>query len=413
MPSFYGIAPDDSGAYTLVSLHLKKSGPGRVRIRRWSIHNKFQTFLLLHRVAVCGLPVSWRPASEASDTPGLTPIDDDGRFKPYGDPAIADMHAAALRNNCSAMIGSDAFLCTLPLYFADASIPSFISVFIRKDYCEFGVIRDKKLIAVFKMAPGLDTAVEGHLGRLRRYWVAAVPLEPFPERVYVLGGQGNLCLDGFSAQALTIKIRERTLAAEDELRALGLALVGLSGSAPSFPCAKVEKGVRAVRTAAILGGAALIVAAALCVLSGSVMRGVGEWKLKKNTAQYSRLFAGNREMQTLQRGNDSLARAVIGMQKKSARQTQWGRFLEALGASRPVNLYFDKLGSENVKESTSQVRVALSGTAKNETLVTDLMARLKKSPPVVGVSLSYLEKNEKNKSLCDFRIICVVMISTM
>jgi len=412
MPTFHGIVPDDTGRYTLASLHKNKSGGGKCRFSQWSFHDKIPR-PLLHRGVRCGLPVSWLRSPSGLVDKVLAAQDAAGRLLPAAETAVADLHKAALEYNLLAIVPDDSFLCTLPLYCAGASAPSFLSVFVTEAYCEIGVTVAMKLVAVFKMAPGSDEAVEAHLGRIRRYWNTVSPDEPFPNRVYLFNARTDLQCEGFIVVPLHVRIGNRNIGREAQLRALGCALAGVAGDVPLFPCPKTPSWVRRLRASLIVGTAAAVAIALLSLLVPLCMSGIAQRRLNAYESQYQNLMVNNTEIRTIQRRNDSLARSILRAQKKSSRQTHWGRFLDALGASRPPGLYFDKLGSEPVKGSAIQVRIAISGSAKSETLVTDFMARLQKNAAVSNLSLSLVEKNEKMKSICNFRILCVINITDM
>lgn len=411
MQTLHGIAPTDDGRYVMVSLRKKKSGVVHYSVRRWGLHDKIRTALLLHRGVYCGMPSFWQPAgAPAQEEKLLGAAGVNHRFRPSAGRLQARMHEETFADNLLALVPDDAFLCSIPLFYGDLSLHSFFTAYRANDFWVIGVIINKELRAVFKMAPGTVDALEAHLGRIKRSWKNAAPNEPLPEHVYVLNLDATPRCDEFFMHPLRVSAGKKVFA-EEELRALGCALAGNAGGVGFFPGAPSDGVVRIVRTAALAGGAVVLMLAALATLLPAALSGNVQLKVRSSEARYRTIITNNLELKTLCDRNDSLARTILQLQKKSSRQTQWGRFLDALGESRPVDLYFDKLGSEPAAGSASKVRIAISGSAKSETLVTDFMTRLQKSGTVSNVSLSFLEKNEKNATICNFRIICLMNIT--
>ena len=201
-----------------------------------------------------------------------------------------------------------------------------------------------------------------------------------------------------------------TLNADEEIRALGCALSGQTGNIPAFQISSIDYLSRVLRSAIIIGSAAIILISALFTLTPAILFKITETRLHYLEAKYRSGIMENREIRDLAGRNDSLAKDILSLQAKFSKQTRWSGFLETIGKNRPNGLFLEKLCSEPVASSSSKIRIAISGSAENETLVTDFIARLQKDELVSGVSLSFLEKNEKNKKICNFRIICLINI---
>ena len=355
MKTLHGIVSNESGRYTMASVRRMKRGADRISFSQWAIHNKLRALLLLHRGALCGLGALWRRSSEPAESGSLAAYGDNAPLKPIANAAFAHAHETALGKNLSALIPDDAFLCTLPPRFADPSTLSFVSVYLYDDRCEIGIIREKKLSAVFTMTPGSLEALESHLGRIQRYWNLHFPRDSFPTRLYLFNAPAGRLVEGFSVMPLSVKAGKTAYTGQAHLRALGCALAGGSGDVPTFPCKTVEPAMRMFGAAALLATAAVLVLTAFSILVPAMVTEVFQLKLKTYEARYGHIIGKDPEIQTVQRGSDSLARLISGARTKNAGRTQWARFLEAMGADRPVGLYFDKLGSEPVKGAPGAV----------------------------------------------------------
>ena len=411
MQSLHGIASSVDGRYVMVSLRKRKSGRYHCVVRKWPHHSKLHALLLLSRQVYCGAAASWQPTTAIPPGHGLAAGSPESPLRPVVDPVEAAMHTEALGDNLAQLLPDDAFLCSVSLYLGDPSVHSFLSVYAAAGYYMIGVIVKKELSAVFTTAPATPDALESHLGRIKRYWKHARPHEPFPTQIYVFGNDGMFKSEEFSVHPLPVVLGNKTLIAEEELRALGCALAADTGGIAPFAVAQSDAVVRMVRSVGYCGAAAVVAAAVLLTLVPVAITAFTEWKVRSSEANYRAVIINNPEIKNINAKNDSLAKGILKLRTKSARQTQWARFLQALGESRPDGLFFDKLGSEPLAGSPFKVRIALSGIAKSETLVTDLIARLQKNGPVSNVSLSFLEKNEKNPTLCNFRIICIMTIT--
>jgi Tfp pilus assembly protein PilN len=398
--------PTADGNHVMVSLRRKKSGAFYYSARKRNFYHKLRRLLLLHRRVFCGISSFWQSAGAFVGNEKLVGEIKHG-FQPSADCAQVEMQQEAMADNLEALIPDDAFLCSIPLYFGDPLLNSFLSTYRAASYWMICIIINRELSVVFKMAPGTD-ALESHLSRVLRYWKTNGLNVHLPQDVYLLNQEVACQCQGFTTRTLSVKVGKRVVIEEEELRALGCALVGHTGGVGPFPGPAADTTMRMVRAVATLGSAAIVIMATLFTLIPVVLSGNIQWKLRSLEARYRTILTNNQEIKGLCMRNDSLVTTISALQKKSAKQTQWGRFLDALGENRPNGLYFDKLGSEPAANSSSKVRIAISGCAKSETLVTDLMTRLQKSGPVSNVSLSFLEKNEKNATICNFRILCIM-----
>jgi Tfp pilus assembly protein PilN len=410
MPLLSGIVATEDGRFVMASLRKKKSGAYHCSINRWSMRNKIRTIFLFNRSVCCGVPSFWQPATSIIPGNRISAGADGDFFRPIANTIDADLQKNALSNNISALVPDNTFLCEVPLLFADRPQSSFISVYFAKNGVSIGVVIDKKLVVVFNMAAEKITLLESHLGRIKRYWAKVYPTGAFPEHVYIINSKDKFEFQDFSIHHIAIKFGDMTLNADEEIRALGCALSGQTGNIPAFQISSIDYLSRVLRSAIIIGSAAIILISALFTLTPAILFKITETRLHYLEAKYRSGIMENREIRDLAGRNDSLAKDILSLQAKFSKQTRWSGFLETIGKNRPNGLFLEKLGSEPVASSSSKIRIAISGSAENETLVTDFIARLQKDELVSGVSLSFLEKNEKNKKICNFRIICLINI---
>jgi hypothetical protein len=137
---------------------------------------------------------------------------------------------------------------------------------------------------------------------------------------------------------------------------------------------------------------------------------ITEIKINGYESQFRSTISNDREIKALLAENATIAKGIIKLREKSSAQTNWAPFLHLLGMQRPDGLYFEMLGSEPVK-GPSGVRIALSGWARSEKLVADFISHVQKNDRISNISLSSMEKNDKNPNLCNFKILCVLKIA--
>jgi hypothetical protein len=412
MQTFYGIAPSSSGHYTMASLRIENNAIVNCSIKHWNCDDKIKTALLLHRGVVCGLPSTWKSIKSYTSQDTRTAEGTDKTFLPYVARADYDFHQATLQNNCIAMVPDDVFLSTVPLFTADPSIHSFISVYPQKTHFEIGITIDRELIAVFKMSPGSPNALEGHLRRIQLYFSCAHPPLAFPDHVYLIGGAG-LSSDMFSFHPLSVTIAGKKFENDDEIRALGVALNQGVGTVPRFSGPGARSDLRYVRTGLYAASMALVTTAVLFAGAAVVANKRATLKINAYESRYQTTISNNGNVRNLLNENDSLARAILRFSNKNAAKTEWGAFLAQLGSQRPDGLYCELLGSEPIKGSPGSMRIAVSGWARSEKLAADFIARLQKNNRISNITLSSMEKNAKKPDICDFKILCILKIADL
>jgi hypothetical protein len=258
--------------------------------------------------------------------------------------------------------------------------------------------------------PGL---LESHIGRIRRWLARACPHVVFPEHVFLLGHESTVSMDHFICRTLVVKIGKKTLRQEDEMKALGCALFQRSAGVPVFsgPEAGGAVRLRLLRGALWISSVAIFIATALAAAPPLVANYFLEKDLRACEAQKRAVVFDNPAIRALVDHNDSLGASIVRLTAKAGSPTQWGRFFHTVAALRPDGLYFEKFGSEIAGSKTAAVRIAISGSAQNETLVTEVIARLQKSGLVADIALSSMEKNKTRPTLCDFKFICTLKLT--
>jgi hypothetical protein len=411
----FGIVPNENGRYVMVS-HWGEPKHSRITIRRWNIGDKLQSLRLLHRGVYCGIPSFWKSAASHTTKDILSADSPDSALTPWADAVTASVHTEGLSDNLVALIPEDTYLCTVPLLYGDASLRSFISVHAiaadhdRTAYFKIGIIISATLIAVYGVAPGSEKSLESHFARIQRYFTRAFPHIAFPRHAYTFNGDLPSSFDHFIFHSLKVTIGHRTVHEADELKALGCALAQRVGGAPIFSGSSNGGAIRRLRAAAWIASAAIILITALGVCAPACINFFLEKKIATLELQRRSVIMSDPRIKAAITRNQTLGASIIRLSAKAGDQTQWGRFLQSLGALRPEGLYIEKLGSEAAGASPGAVRIAIAGAAQNETMVTDLISQLQKTGFVSNLSLTSMEKNKTKPTICDFKIICTLKI---
>ncbi len=401
----------------MASLRMGKPHRPAIRIRQWPVGDRLTPLRLLHRGVYCGVRAFWKTEIPAADGDIITASGDREGFASWTDRLTSSEQSEALSDNLLGLVPEDSYLCTVPLYCGDPSLHSFISVHMvpaagdRQAYFKIGVIQNKTLRVVFTLAPGTADALESHLERIRRFIARNRRQIDFPEQVYLFGAAGSLSLQRFVCHPLSVSIGKRIIESGDELKALGCALVRSSGNVPLFSGPPRAGARRYIRSTLWIAAGALLLATALGTLAPVFMNMSLSRELQSSNTRYRAQIMNDTDIQTALKRNDSLAASIERINGKSGRKTYWGRFLQALGEERPGGLFYEKLGSEPASAASNAVRIAISGMAQSETMVTDLIARLQKTGFISNVTLTFMEKNKTKPTICDFKIICTLTIT--
>jgi Tfp pilus assembly protein PilN len=399
----HGISSADDGSFLLTTCEKTPGGWRLLSRRRWSCDNAFRNALLFHRGVAVAAPCRWMPAKPAAPPPTAAEHAR-GPVAPRAESAVIENLASRLYGNLLCVVPDDAFLCALPLALDQGAARSFISVFCAGRFYKIGIIADAAFIAVFSMAPAGPGALDGHLGRIQRYLLAAAPHIPWPSDLYLLGS-GDVPLDsGFTVHTPDLGRAGIDISDIDTVRSAGAALGQSFGFAPLLAGASPGAAGRRLRSAVLACSAAIVACGLLLALSLPAATFVAGRRLSAYREQYRLILAQTPELRALTLTNDSLARAVLLARDINASRTHWTRMFETLGTLRPDGLYLDMIGTDGAA-ATGKVGLALAGWARNESLVTGFIAALAKNGQYSAISLSSLERNE-TRNIFTFRIAC-------
>jgi Tfp pilus assembly protein PilN len=407
----HGITLTDDGSFLMASLEKTPQGWRLTKTSRWDPDNALANLLLLHRGIVVAAPSHWKPANapSAASAGNLVSAQTNGPAAPHAGEAVITNYTSRLSHNLLAVVPDDAFLCTLPLALARDPVQSFVSVYRAASFYKIGIIINGALAAVFTMAPAAPQALDGHLGRIERYWAGTGAGVKFPRQVYLLGSGG--VPPGAASIASPLNCAESGIDMSDTaaLAASGAALSGRYGAVPRFAVDTAPASLRKARTALYAVSAGLVLCALLACAALPLFTAVAQGRLASYKKQYQAVLASNPDLKVLLGQNDSLARLIFSAHDAALAQTRWAKMLQSFGTIRPDGLFLEMLGSDGTALS-GKVRVAFSGWAGNESQVTGFITSLQKSGLYSGVSLSSLERNESS-NVSNFRITCTLILS--
>jgi hypothetical protein len=415
----YGIASTGDGSFLCATVERTASGWHVAAIRRWSADSAITNALLLSRGVVAAAPSHWRPL-EPSAPAGLSgaaiAASGRGRFVPCASDATLSGFGSRLAGNLTGIVSDDAFLCTIPCALANGDLRrSFVSVFRTEQFYKIGIITDRSLAAVFTMAPAAPLALDGHLGRIRRYWHEKCSNDMFPELLCLFGdavapqgwSAGNVTRIDCGGMGIDITDSNALAAAGAALSAEG----GDCGIVPRIPGPSVEKAaMRGVRTALYAASAAMVLVSLLLPAGLFGFSAYAHQRLDRLRREYNRILLQTPDIARLTAQNDSLARALLSAASAGSHQTRWTQFLEFLGTEKPDGLFFDMLATDaSASGAAGAVRVAMSGWAYNESLVTGFISSMQNNKACSNVSLTSLEKGDA-RDLFTFRVVCSLQL---
>jgi Tfp pilus assembly protein PilN len=419
MQNLYGIVHTDDGRYIMASVRYDESNVWKLAgLKQWESHNVLKRIFLLHRGIYFGIK-SWQKPQESDfsddnlisaiyDKPDVLASGNKGNLDIVTNSADLNAHKEALCANLLGVISEDAFLATIPLCMHGKTGDSFVTVYGNGQYYIIGITVNEKLLASFRMALGAHEKLSGHLGRIERYWNVKFPDVEFPDRIIAMGDPDHTPDTAFDKPAYRVESIPQD---EHPLKAMGCALAQEKKVLPLFTKETQESFFRKKRTLIYSLSAGFLL---LGLLSFTVLSGLNIWYNNKKTAyenEYQKVIGNNQEIKKLLKRSNELAETIMRLENTLSRQTTWGKFFHAIGNERPEDLFFERLGTEPVKDKEQAVRVALTGWSSKEGNITDFIAKLQGMPYITEVILSSIERNKKKRSIFGFKILCTLLLN--
>ena len=400
----HGISLDHNGFFYFASVKNTAQEWKLHSLKKWNSHSQLRNYLLLHRSVSLALPGNWvREVNSDYDT--LLCTENEDAFTFCTNNTEFEYYSSLITGNLDGVYPDDALLSSLPVHFDKETPDSFITLLHSGNIVKIGITIDDTLRTVFHCIASSERELIGYLGRIERYWKKHFPSDTFPSEIYTLNHIPIL-------EESTIPIRKISAGTDNpsELAAIGSALCGITPGIPQIAGASPESRFRILRS--ILLNCAVI----LIILSIAAATAVTayKWKLGQSVTlskeRYQHILSSNKEIRDLINEGNTLAEKVLRINSIIAHSTRWAPFLQFLGTSRPSGLFLERLGSEPSEKSVDEVRIALAGWCENETIVTEFIGSLKKSSQISDVTLSSMERVKEHKSLCRFKIICLLHI---
>lgn len=419
MQNLYGVVSNDDGRYVMAAMRSNEPNVWKLaKYTEWESHNLLRRILLFHRGVYFGIKSWQKPRGSEINVDSTTIIEQDtsGALKDDGQRAFdiitndtsLDIHREALSSNLLGIVSEDSFLTAMPLYMYEKAGDSFITIYGNGSYYSIGFTSQKKLLVSFKMAPGDKEKLPGHLGRIERYWNRKFPDMPFPDTIITMGDPEHTPDAAFNQKVHRIEDIPHD---EHVLKAMGCALAQQNDLAPLFVKETPESSFRRKRTFMYgLSVGILFLGVGLLLF----FSGMNIWFSNKKTAyenEYQKVIVNNQEIKKLLLRSNELAETITRLENTLSRQTIWGKFFHAIGKERPEGLYFERLGTEPLKDKEQVVRVAISGWTEKETNVTDFIAKLQDMPYVTQITLSSMERNKKKRSIFGFKVLCTLLLN--
>jgi len=418
MEQCYGIIHTDEGKYILAVMRYSDSNAWiRAGKSQWQSNNFLRRIMLFHHGIHFGVTSWWRPSefnqpldimimANGADSSDDTP--EQYRFNVVAHAADISIHQEELQANLLAVVPEDVFLGTLPLYCSNINSDSFISIYGNEDFYLIGVTINRKLSAVFHMVPGTPEKLAGHVGRIQRYWDLRFPSTAFPTTIITIGNSEFTPESSFETPPARIFETENDVS---QLRAMGTALTQKEECGPKFSGQAPEASFRKQRTWLYGISAALII---IGLLTAAVFYGINFWFQKKKMAfeaEYQHVIGYNKEIKSLTDRNNEIAETILRLESTFSRRTLWGKFLHEIGKKKPADLYFERFGSEPIKNNSQAIRIALMGWTPKELSVTKFIATLQNIPYVTQITLSSMERDKSKRSIYGFKIICTLLLN--
>jgi Tfp pilus assembly protein PilN len=302
----------------------------------------------------------------------------------------------------------DAFLATIPLLCLSATPECFVSVYNDEHCFRIGVVVNRQLMVVYRFAPAHVERLPHFLAQLERWLTRLQPGFTMPRTLYLFN-MDSVTLEGW--RTLPAELAGIDNADLTALQAAGVALLGVEQSVPPFAAASPRSAFRATR-ALIMRGVGVVVAGAL--LFGLAMEGATLLRSSQAIAlrqHYDAIVRSDADVEKIRASNQALAESILRISASMSQRTNWTPLLEAMGKQRPKGLFFERLGSEPLADSSGNIRLALTGWADGHLTITAFIEKLQKLDFISAISLTSIEQDKNNSSITRFKVLCTIHCS--
>lgn len=390
----------DDGSFLSVTVRRVHNGWEKGRVQHWPASSYVRNYLLLHRPVNLVLPGTWE-RRQPEDSSGNVADTDAVPFTITTNETELDHFSGLLRNNLDATYPDDAFLATLPYYFHENPQDSFITLFNEGRSCRLGIVIDRRFVTSLSTNCESESSLKGFLERLRLFFSTRLPHHRFPAVLYQLS---RLPFEISEAEFIECGSDDPAV-----LKAMGGALCSEGTmTVPRIRDAYPEVNFRRFRsfivaTALLFVGITAVFSFALSMRCAFLSR-----QVEAARSAYLNLLENNTDIRKLITTGDELSRKVLRINRRVSQPSTWGPFLHQIGTRRPDGLFLERMGSEPVPGSYDRFRIALAGWCKTETIATDFIKKLNASPLLSEVTLSSMERTGKDRSICRFKILCIL-----
>lgn len=302
----------------------------------------------------------------------------------------------------------DAFLATIPLFCINATPDSFVSVY-KDDQCfRIGVVSERRLLVVYRFAPALADRLPCFLGQLERWLTRLQPGFMMPRTLYFFN-MDTLTLDGW--RTLPAELKGVDSADLSALQAAGVALLPVEEIVPPFAAPSPRSAFRSTRAMIVRGVGALVAGALLvgvAMESAILLRSSQAVALRKH---YDAIVRSDADIEIIRASNEALAASILRISASMSQRTNWTPLLEAMASQRPKGLFFERLGSEPLADSSGSIRLALTGWADGHLTITAFIEKLQQLDFVSAISLSSIEQDKLKSSITRFKVLCTIHCS--
>lgn len=337
-------------------------------------------------------------------------IQTDDSLAAYGNHEDITFGKDLLEANLVKITNEDAFLTTIPLHLSDYKTTSFISLYLDSEITLISVTIDSVQKAVFKYSGENENGVIGFIGRIKRYWDIKFGKNQFPSSVIFINRNESPTF--FKLKPHFINNEWLKKLNIDQFRALGLSLSQLGNETPIYTNETERAKFRKKRFWLNICSTLILVLTIILVSFQFISLKFNDYKLNKLKVDYERIVASDSEIKALNQRNKELANTILYMESNVSKRTRWSEFLYTIGKGAPKGLFIEKLGSEPVKGSSNQIKIALLGHASKEINITQFISLLQKTTYTTKVSLISMEKDKKRKDKYRFKIICTLLSQT-